>query len=309
MPDVIKNIAVDEHYTITSSVVASTSDQSDLLKGYAAGSIIGRVLSKPVIVKVSVPTVARTIVVNRFIRDKSKTLKPIEMEQRPEDSLLNRIKLKVDKITPDHSVPFDPILLSFGKKKLKSPRMMETIEAEKESGLLAVAKRTGRKPQGQEFFTMKEAMSQRKEGRMAYSQLKRQSGAMDSLRLREKSSIGIIESLRSENVQLKSSAEGARKSLNMINVELKSLKTEINTKYVSKMRYQKDIANLQASLQKYAKVATRTKKGYEEMELAPPAGKKVGDVGKMTEIEKLTETRRKTTLGKQFNMLGMKARR
>jgi hypothetical protein len=346
MPDITKNIEVDEHYTITSSEVKGGAT-NEFLKGAIVGSSFAKLANMPKVIKVPYPVVGKVIYLKRAVRDAPiiivEPLQVIKVPQKiseiPAKLLVSELKNKLikQKLEPDYVVPFNPILKAVAQAK---------------------------KPKVQEFFTMSEALAPRKEGRMKYSQLKRQSAMIEKLKEKSqpitKKKLGVqsamvfrnaeqittqrrIESqkkelrrdlksevlkassmgkmlqategssklLKIENIRLQANVAGLNRALSTSNNVIKSIKTDIATNYVTKLRYQKDISRLQATLQKYAHMATGVSAYQGEFVQG-------GDVGEIVRarrkrqvaaIEQIAETRRKTTLSKQFNILGMKERR
>lgn len=107
--DITKNIAIDEHYTITSS-----SADSEFLKGAIVGSIVTS-RGNQIKVRVPTPSTPRTITVTRFIREKSRIITLADQNLIPSDVLINRIKARNEKIPIDQTINYS---LFESKKKV-----------------------------------------------------------------------------------------------------------------------------------------------------------------------------------------------
>jgi len=211
MPDITKNIEVDEHYTITSDVVESGTS-SDFLKGAIVGSTFSRLANMPKVIRVPVEPTNKTISLKRAIRDTPtvivETEKIVKVNQKigeiPSKLLVTELKIRTDKkkLEPEYTVPTDPIAKTLGVKRLKSARLIELEESQEKFGFKLTAKDTSKKskptlketkelyrefleaigkkkPKDQEFISMRKALAPRKEGRMTYSQLKEQSRTVE----------------------------------------------------------------------------------------------------------------------------------
>jgi hypothetical protein len=187
MPDITQTFAIDEKYTIVAEVAPGTPETSDVLKGAIIGTAVApniRVVTK-YIKEVQQP---KTISVPRYVRETGRALAPIESLKTPKQILDGYYTLMkpvtITGVKVDSMLVKGESILPVQLKTIKQKGDIKGLSGES-IGLKAVATATTKPPiKGQEFFTMKEALAPRKEGRMTYKQLERQSSIVE--RLKEK---------------------------------------------------------------------------------------------------------------------------
>ena len=316
MPDITQIIGVDEKYTIIGEVAPITNANVGAVLGASIGSTIGlsaKIVTRP-IVKIGTP---KTIIVDRYIREKVWKLPPPESLETPRD-ILDGVISRGRKLTPDYQVPFNPNLLKFGVKKLTSDRVMGVQRLEDLLGTKLAAKRTTKKTLGVQTATVFKSAEQITVDRRIQSQKKELRRDLKSEVMKNASMGNIIQAKDSqikvanaEVSRLKNHVSSLNTRLSNKNKELKSLKSDIHLNYVTKLRYQKDITRLQMTLQKYAHMATGISAYQGEFKSGGDAGEvvKARRRAQVKAIEQIAETRRQGTLGNTFNRMGMKARR
>lgn len=314
--DITKNIAIDEHYTITSSsaivgsIVTSRGDQK--------------------VIKVPTPSTPRTITITRFVRDTSIKVKTLDTNSLIEE-MVSRTKTRNNKIiplptesiiyvkkpelVPEYSVPFNKILLSSGIKKLESARVMDVINEEKLLGkrLVAMNMDKDRDISRQNLLDLLGSQPKRKLGVQTAAVFRNveQITTQRRIETQKKELRRDLKKAVLNNELLKKNVDGLNKQLSSSKKELKLLKSNLMNNYVTKSYHLKQLTRLQITLQKYAHMATGISAYQGEFVTGGEVGETIREKRKqqVAAMEQLQQTRKENKLGSLFNKMGMKNRR
>lgn len=291
--DITKNIAIDEHYTITSSSV-----DSEFLKGAIVGSIVTSIGNN---IKVRVPEdiQAKTIIVKRSDREKNTGLIIFggnnmveEIKRRRKD--ISSVKSKVG--NPMYPLGIKTLPFPIYQDPL-SKNMLKDATIGREGKIENILRITQKKELGVQTATVFRNVEQIATQRRIETQKKE---------LRRDLKKAVL-----NNELLKKNVNELNRQLSSSKKELKLLKGNLMNNYVTKSYHLKQLSRLQATLQKYAHMATG---------ISAYSGEFVtgGEVGELTRarrkqqvvaMEQLQQTRKENKLGSFFNNMGMKSRR
>jgi hypothetical protein len=304
MVDIIKNIAVDEHYTITSEVVSTGSEEDKLLKG----AVLGRVTKGDIRVitrTVEVPKViqGKIVYVSRYVREKERNLKSMESLTSSRDLVDAYVAKNIPIKLGDRIRVFDSVLV-------KGNVALAVYDTPGERGMkkkkLGVQNATVFR-NAQQISTDRMIQRQKKELR---SDLKASVMKVESLgNLHNEYQIK-FQTANTELTKAKATISALGRNLTLKTNKVKAMKGDMQRNYVTKAYHQKTLGRLQATLQSYAARATG-------QQVYQPNIQTGGDVGEVTRQQRQRqksavldmENQRKSLLGEQFNRMGMKARR